>query len=212
MLVTVLGTKYGLNMLEFHPNLLIKTTHLNPLNNTWKHIKNEKKKMKIDVTNTKTIEVKKMIQELKKNHSDVHLKSTGTRKGRKTFIICAGKYKQHKSSPYKLTKSRSYVWKMVPSNIKEFAKRKGVLKEVNQIDRWLKKFGKYISGGTAIGKYYDTLVMDISYQDAAIYLDTDTNKLKLYGTPINWTWNDFKTVYLKNNQGAIVKIGKTQLY
>ena len=101
---------------------------------------------------------------------------------------------------------------MVPSNIKEFAKRKGVLKEVNQIDRWLKKLGKYISGGTAIGKYYDTLVMDISYQDAAIYLDTDTNKLKLYGTPINWTWNDFKTVYLKNNQGAIVKIGKTQLY
>ena len=65
--------------------------------------------MKIDVTNTKTIEVKKMIQELKKNHSDVHLKSTGTRKGRKTFIICAGKYKQHKSSPYKLTRSSPFI-------------------------------------------------------------------------------------------------------
>ena len=66
--------------------------------------------MKIDVTQTKTSEVKKMIQELKKNHSDVHLKSTGTRKGRKTFIICSGRYKHHTpSSPYKLTKSRSYV-------------------------------------------------------------------------------------------------------
>ena len=90
---------------------------------------------------------------------------------------------------------------MIPSNIESFAKRKGCLKEIRMINRWLKKLGGRISGGTAIGKYYDTLVIDIKYQDSAIYLDTDTRKLKLYGEETGWNYKDFKKVYLEHNGG-----------
>ena len=47
--------------------------------------------MKIDVTKTKLSEVKKIIIELGKNYSVVHLKSTGTKQGRKTFIMYSGR-------------------------------------------------------------------------------------------------------------------------
>jgi hypothetical protein len=39
----------------------------------------------------------------------------------------------------------------VPSNIKEFAKRKGVSSLVNKVAGWAEKVGKGIRGGTAIG-------------------------------------------------------------
>jgi hypothetical protein len=81
---------------------------------------------------------------------------------------------------------------MAPSNIEEFAKRKGCLREVRQIDRWLKKMGKRISGGVAIGKNYDTLVLDIEYQDAAIYYDIDDGELKVYNQDIKFNWKEFK--------------------
>jgi hypothetical protein len=45
----------------------------------------------------------------------------------------------------------------VPSNIKDFAKRKGVSSLVNKVAGWAEKVGKRITGGTAIGYNYSTL-------------------------------------------------------
>lgn len=90
----------------------------------------------------------------------------------------------------------------VPSNIAEFAKRNGVLPMVKTISKWVEKAsGKSgISGGTAIGKNYSTLVLDIRYQDAAIYYDLDTGIIKLYGTPVN-NYGEFKKAYDNKNSG-----------
>jgi len=68
----------------------------------------------------------------------------------------------------------------IPQNIKEFAKRKGVESLVKQVASWVEKSGKHIVGGTAIGKNYDTLILDLTYQGAEIYIDLDTEIVKLY--------------------------------
>lgn len=43
--------------------------------------------MKIDVTNTKVIDVKRLILNLRKIYKIVHLKSMGTKTGRKTYVM-----------------------------------------------------------------------------------------------------------------------------
>lgn len=78
----------------------------------------------------------------------------------------------------------------VPSNIEKFAKERGVLRDVKQIARWAEKAGKRITGGTAIGKGYDTLVLDLTYQGSEVYFDTDTGKIKVNGEPVN-NWKTF---------------------
>jgi hypothetical protein len=59
----------------------------------------------------------------------------------------------------------------VPSNILEFAKRKGVSALVQKVARWAEKAGKRIVGGTAIGKNYNALVLDLTYNGGEIYID-----------------------------------------
>jgi hypothetical protein len=82
---------------------------------------------------------------------------------------------------------------MVTSNVLEYAKRKGVTREVRQIDRWLKKLGKRgIVGGTAIGKYYNALILDTSFQDGAIYYGTDTGIFEVHNKRIPFTFKAFK--------------------
>ena len=78
----------------------------------------------------------------------------------------------------------------VPSNIEKFAKERGVLRDVKQLARWAEKAGLGIRGGTAIGKGYDTLVLDLTYQGAEIYFDTYTGKIKVKGQPVN-NWKTF---------------------
>lgn len=73
----------------------------------------------------------------------------------------------------------------VPDNVAKFAKRKGVSALVNKVANWAEKSGKKIRGGTAIGKNYDTLILDLSYQDGAIYIDIPEGTVKLYGEPVN---------------------------
>lgn len=73
----------------------------------------------------------------------------------------------------------------VPENIKKFAKSRGVLPLVNQVARWAEKAGKGIRGGTAIGKNYSTLVLDLSYQDGAIHINTDNDTITVYDEPVN---------------------------
>ncbi len=73
----------------------------------------------------------------------------------------------------------------VPDNVAKFAKRKGVSALVNKVANWAEKSGKKIRGGTAIGKNYDTLILDLSYQDGAIYINIPEGTVELYGEPVN---------------------------
>jgi hypothetical protein len=72
----------------------------------------------------------------------------------------------------------------VPNNIEEFAKRKGVLPLVKKVATWAEKCGKGIRGGTAIGKNYSTLVLDLRYQDGAIRINLDDQTVNLYGEEV----------------------------
>ena len=85
----------------------------------------------------------------------------------------------------------------VPSNIKEFAKRKGVSSLVNKIAGWAEKVGKGIRGGTAIGYNYSTLILDMTYQGSEIRINTNNDTVTLYDEPVN-SFNDFQQVYLDN--------------
>ena len=78
----------------------------------------------------------------------------------------------------------------IPSNIEKFAKERGVLRDVKQLARWAEKAGLGIRGGTAIGKGYDTLVLDLTYQGAEIYFDTYTGKIKVNRQPVD-SWKTF---------------------
>jgi len=49
---------------------------------------------------------------------------------------------------------------------------------------WAEKSGKKIRGGTAIGKNYDTLILDLSHQDSAIYINIPEETVELYGEPV----------------------------
>jgi hypothetical protein len=90
--------------------------------------------------------------------------------------------------------------KGVPSNIEKFAKERGSMPDVKQIASWIIKAGGVgISGGTAIGKGYDTLVLDIKYQDAAIYYDTYEGTIEVYGQPVD-DWKSFKKAYDEHNK------------
>lgn len=88
-------------------------------------------------------------------------------------------------------KKESINKESIPSNILDYAKRKGVVPIVKKIDSWLNRLGLHISGGTAIGKFYDTLILDIHYQDSAIYIQTDTEKISVYNQTIT-DFNSFK--------------------
>jgi hypothetical protein len=72
----------------------------------------------------------------------------------------------------------------VPSNISDFAKRKGILPLVKKVATWAEKSGKRIVGGTAIGKNYSTLVLDITYQGGEIRINTDNDRITLNLEPI----------------------------
>ena len=82
----------------------------------------------------------------------------------------------------------------VPDNIKKFAKQRGVSSLVNKAAGWAEKVGKRITGGTAIGKNYSTLILDMGYQTSDIYINTDDETIELYGEEVN-SFPEFKKVY-----------------
>jgi hypothetical protein len=87
----------------------------------------------------------------------------------------------------------------VPSNIKEFAKRKGATSLVNKVAGWAEKAGKGIRGGTAVGKNYSTLVLDLGYQDGSIRINLDDDTVELYGEEV-FDAKSFRQVYLDNQE------------
>jgi hypothetical protein len=87
----------------------------------------------------------------------------------------------------------------VPSNIAEFAKRKGVSSLVKTVAGWAEKVGKRIVGGTAIGKNYDTLILDMTFQGSEIRINTEYETVELYDEPVR-TFAQFKSVYEENQE------------
>lgn len=79
----------------------------------------------------------------------------------------------------------------VPEQVLKFASKKGVADEVLTMAKWLSEIGKKIVGGTAIGKYYDTLVLDVTYQGSEIYYDIDTRKIEVNGKKIPFNKDSF---------------------
>lgn len=120
----------------------------------------------------------------------------------------AKKLKDFKSSDWKWNADEDLYTKVneaelteayVPSNIKEFAKRKGVSSLVNKIAGWAEKVGAGIRGGTAIGYNYSTLILDMTYQGSEIRINTDNDTVTLYDEPVN-SFPEFKSVYLDNKE------------
>ena len=74
----------------------------------------------------------------------------------------------------------------VPSNVLEFAKRKGSYATalVKKAAGWAEKAGKYISNGTAIGKNYSTIILDMKHHGSEIYIDLDDETIELFGEPV----------------------------
>ena len=94
----------------------------------------------------------------------------------------------------KLVKEESVNEVYVPSNIKEFAKRKGVTQLVNTVAGWAEKVAKGIKGGTAIGKNYNTLILDMTYNGSEIRINCETERVELYDELVR-NFQQFKKVY-----------------
>lgn len=87
----------------------------------------------------------------------------------------------------------------VPSNVLDFAKRKGSYATalVKKAATWAEKAGKYISGGTAIGKNYSTIILDMKHQGSEIYINLDKETIELYGEEVTDA-KSFKKVFDEN--------------
>jgi hypothetical protein len=72
----------------------------------------------------------------------------------------------------------------VPDNILKFAKHKGVDALVKKVASWAEKSGSGIKGGTAVGKNYSTLILDLTHQGGEIRINTDTDEVTLNGKTI----------------------------
>lgn len=74
----------------------------------------------------------------------------------------------------------------VPSNVMDFAKRKGSYATalVKKAATWAEKAGKRISGGTAIGKNYSTIILDMDHQGSEIYINLDDETIELFGEEV----------------------------
>jgi hypothetical protein len=93
----------------------------------------------------------------------------------------------------------------VPRNIEDWARGRGLLADLKQIARWVEKSGKRIVGGTAIGRGYDTLVLDVTYQGSEIYWDTDTGEIEVNKQPVTDLKTMRKALEESVNEGEITK-------
>jgi len=125
------------------------------------------------------------------------LSSAEYQKAKKLKDFKASDWKWNADDLYTKVNEAELTEAYVPSNIKEFAKRKGVSSLVNKVAGWAEKVGKGIRGGTAIGMNYSTLILDMTYQGSEIRINTDNDTVTLYDEPV-YSFNDFKQVYLDN--------------
>ena len=94
----------------------------------------------------------------------------------------------------------------VPSNIQSFANRQGAHAKrlVRQVDGWAKKIGKRIVGGTAVGKDYSTLILDLTHQGGEIAIDLDEETIEVQGEPVE-SFKEFEMAVMNLTNEAIVK-------
>jgi hypothetical protein len=78
----------------------------------------------------------------------------------------------------------------IPQNIVDFAKKKGISSELDKIANWVEEAGKRIVGGTAIGKNYSTLILDLTHQGSEIYYNMDNESIEVNGQPVE-TYEEF---------------------
>jgi hypothetical protein len=95
-----------------------------------------------------------------------------------------------------ISESRLNEAAYIPSNVLDFAKRKGPLatRLVKNAAAWAEKAGQRISGGTAIGKYYATIILDMKYQAGEISINLDDETIELYGEEVTDA-KSFKKVF-----------------
>jgi hypothetical protein len=88
----------------------------------------------------------------------------------------------------------------IPGNILAFAKKKGpwAVTLLKKAASWAHKSGKTISGGTAIGKNYRTLVLDVTHNGGEIRIDLEDETIKLHGEIVN-SPKEFAAVLSKKN-------------
>lgn len=80
----------------------------------------------------------------------------------------------------------------IPDNVMSFAKRKGVTALVNKVAGWAQKAGKRIVGGTAIGKGYNTLILDLTYQGGEIRINLEEETISVNGEDYIYDYDEFK--------------------
>lgn len=51
------------------------------------------------------------------------------------------------------------------------------------IEKWLKSVGKQVVGGTTIGKYYDTVILDLTHNGGEIYVHANGWEDTEFGNP-----------------------------
>ena len=78
----------------------------------------------------------------------------------------------------------------IPSNVTAFAKQRHVLPLVNQVAGWAKKIGKSIVGGTAIGKNYSTLILDLTHHGGEVRINLDTEQITVNDEEVE-TYEEF---------------------
>jgi hypothetical protein len=137
-----------------------------------------------------------LIAKKKKLYSDVDIEAPMSADEKKLDKDIADLFSQinklvlQKRSVKKESVNEAYV----PSNIKDFAKRKGVTQLVNTVAGWAERVGKKISGGTAVGRNYDTLVLDMTYNGSEIRINCETERVELYDELVR-NFQQFKKVY-----------------
>jgi len=82
----------------------------------------------------------------------------------------------------------------LPSNIASYAKEHGALSDVKEIAKWVEKLGYRVVGGVAIGKGYDTLVLDISHNMPKIYKDLYRGTITVNNKPVD-SFKTLKQIY-----------------
>ena len=93
--------------------------------------------------------------------------------GQEEWISAIGKWKVEEQ-----------INESIPSNIRDFAQERDVLPLVKKVDRWAQKVGKRVVGGTAIGKHYSTLILDLTYQGSEVNINTETDEIKINGEEV----------------------------
>ena len=72
----------------------------------------------------------------------------------------------------------------IPANVAQFSKKKGATAIVKKVAGWAEKSGKKIVNGRAIGKNYNTLILDLTTDGSEIYINLEDNVIKLFGKPV----------------------------